>query len=59
MHTWPAAHAGPVPQVQLPLVQLSATFELHVEQAPPPVPQLAVEGGVSQVPPLQQPDVHV
>jgi hypothetical protein len=59
MHTWPAEQAGPLPQAHWPLVQLSANVELHVVQAPPPLPQLVSEVGVSQVLPLQQPDAQV
>jgi hypothetical protein len=43
-HTWPVLQAGPLPQVHLPPVQLSASVVLHVVHALPPVPQLAAEG---------------
>jgi hypothetical protein len=57
-HTCPAEQAGPPPQEQLPPWHRSATVELHEVQALPPAPQFVVEG-VSQVLPLQQPEVHV
>jgi hypothetical protein len=51
-------HAGPVPHLQLPAVQLSASVALHAVQAVPPAPQAAIRG-VLHVDPEQQPDVHV
>ena len=58
-HTCPVAHAGPPPQEHLPLVQPSARVELQVVHALPPEPQFVTDVGDSQVPPLQQPEVHV
>jgi hypothetical protein len=51
-------HAGPLPQVHLPPVQLSASVALHVEQALPPAPQFATEG-VWQLLPTQHPEVQL
>jgi len=52
-HRWPALHAGPLPQRQLPPEQLSALAPQLVHAAPP-APQLAVLG-FWHVLPLQQP----
>jgi hypothetical protein len=41
---WPAPQAGPVPQVQLPFVQLSALVALQATHAAPLVPQLVSDG---------------
>jgi hypothetical protein len=35
MHSWPAAHGGPPPQLQVPFVHPSATVALHEVQALP------------------------
>jgi hypothetical protein len=52
---WPAGHAEPAPQAQLPpLEQLSARMLSQVTQAPPPLPQAATEGGL-HVAPVQHP----
>jgi hypothetical protein len=55
---WPAAQAGPPPQVHAPFVHASARVGSHGRQAPPPVPHAPVDG-VVQVEPAQQPDGHV
>jgi hypothetical protein len=54
-HCCPAPHAALTPQRQPPLVQVSATSELHVTQEPPFGPQLPVVVPALQVPPPQQP----
>jgi len=55
MQRWPAPHAAPDPQVQLPAAeQPSATFASQPTQAAPPVPQVVRAGGL-QVAPEQQP----
>jgi hypothetical protein len=51
---WPAEHAGLVPHVQAPLVQLSARVTLQATQAAPFVPQAVIEGLV-QIPLRQHP----
>ncbi len=52
---WPAAHAGPVPQAQVPpAAQPSARVASQPTQAAPPLPQVASDGGL-QVAPEQQP----
>jgi hypothetical protein len=57
--TWPAPHAGPVPQLQAPdAEQLSAFVESHAEHALPPEPQAVIDG-VSHVAPEQHPLAHV
>jgi hypothetical protein len=59
LQTWPAPHAGPVPQLQVPdREQLSAFAGSHAEHAFPPEPQVASDG-VSQVAPEQHPLAHV
>lgn len=49
-HAWPAAHAGPPPQVQLPAVHASDAVALHCTHAAPAVPQLLCDGIVHCVP---------
>ena len=51
---WPGVHAGPVPQVHAPAVQLSVTIVWQVAQTMPPVPQ-AVSLDTWHTPPKQQP----
>jgi hypothetical protein len=51
----PDAHAGPAPQRQLPPLHESAVAE-QLTQAAPDAPHRAVEGGETQVVPLQQPE---
>jgi hypothetical protein len=52
----PAAQAAPLPQAQLPPLQLSASLPQTTHCAPP-VPQAAVDGEAHRAP-LQQPDAH-
>ncbi len=54
IHLWPPPHAGPVPHVQVPFVQVSACVGSQVMQDAPPVPQL-VGDGATHVFPEQQP----
>ena len=56
-HAWPVLHAAPEPQVHAPPVQESLVAGSHAMQAAPPVPHVAVEGGL-QVLPVQHPLVH-
>ena len=58
MQLRPPAQAGPLPQRQLPFVQLSAVAGSQATQAPPTEPQVASEG-VLQLVPLQQPLAQV
>jgi hypothetical protein len=51
---WVAAHEGPVPQRQPPLVQRSARSGSHAWQAAPWVPHEVADAGL-QVAPEQQP----
>jgi hypothetical protein len=53
-HCWPAAQAAPVPQLQLPLVQLSAVSASQAVQFRPAEPHCAAVG-VVQVFPWQHP----
>jgi hypothetical protein len=58
-HTWPVAHAGPLPHAHTPLVlQESAFVVSHAAQDPKATPQWLTEMG-SHVLPLQQPVEHV
>jgi hypothetical protein len=57
VQTCPAPHAGPAPQTHEPLLQPSASVELHALHAPPPVPHVVTDCGV-HVLPLQQPFGH-
>lgn len=52
---WPAAHAAPPSQLQLPPAQVLATSPLHWLQELPPVPHWKSVGGLTQALPLQQP----
>ncbi len=52
--TWPAGHAGPLPQPQVPPSHESAVLP-QLWHAPPAVPQADAVGGVVQVEPEQQP----
>ena len=54
VHLNAAPHAGPLPHLQPPAVQLLAAFGSQVRQAAPAIPQLATEGSL-QVLPAQQP----
>lgn len=54
LHTWPGAHAGPVPQEQEPAVQVSEAADRHEEQTAPAMPHFA-SLGTWQVPSKQQP----
>ncbi len=56
-HSWPLAHAAPVPHVQTPFVHESALMP-QAMHAPPPVPQVEAEG-VLQFGPEQHPLGHV
>lgn len=47
---FPALQAAPVPQLQAPAVQRSATVELHGVHEPPPVPHRESVGGAVQLP---------
>lgn len=49
-------HAGPLPQVHAPLVQVSAVCGLHAVQIAPPEPHWLGLGGVVQLPSEQHPD---
>ncbi len=57
MHCWLAPHAGPVPHLQAPVVQLLDAFGLHATQAAPRVPQVD-DVLVWQTFPAQQPLAH-
>jgi hypothetical protein len=43
MHRWPSAHAGPVPQRQLPLAEQLSLRASHTAQVEPASPQVASE----------------
>jgi hypothetical protein len=52
----PVSHAGAVPHWQVPVAeQPSAVAGSHATQVPPPLPQVAIEGGETQTPLAQQP----
>ncbi len=53
-HRCPGLHAGPAPQAHVPSPAQTSAVWSHVEQAPPPVPQL-VSVGVSHTPLRQHP----
>ena len=57
-HCWPAAHCGPLPQLQTPLAHPSERVGSHETHAFPPIPHVVCDGG-SHVFPLQQPVAHV
>jgi len=56
-HRWPLAHAGPVPQVHVPLLAQVSVVPPQVLHDPPWLPQV-VSVCASQMPPLQQPPGH-
>jgi hypothetical protein len=56
-HCWPAAHAGPLPQAHVPLLQLSAV-EPQLPQIPPSIPQAPVVFPVWQALSSQHPVGH-
>jgi hypothetical protein len=57
-HAWPLPHAGFVPHMHTPFVQVLAVVEVHVVQVTPLVPQLANVLVVLHAPLLQQPVGH-
>ena len=54
---WPAEHAGPVPQVHVPLLAQVSVVPPQVLHVPPWLPHV-VSVWASQMPPLQQPPGH-
>jgi len=57
-HCWPAAHAGPPPQLHCPVVQPSATNAVHETHAAPKVPH-EPGPGASQFAPAQHPEAQL
>ena len=55
MQRWPALHAAPTPQRQLPAAQVSESWAPHARQTLPPVPQLDTDGGMHWLLNAQQP----
>ena len=52
-HCWPAPHAAPPPQPQVPAAQVLPF--VHTTHAAPLLPQAAAVVGETQAPPWQQP----
>ncbi len=52
---WPATHAGPVPQVQVPAAHVSVSVESQTPHAPPATPHAPAVGEARQLLPWQHP----
>jgi len=59
MHRWPGPHCAPMPQRQVPDVQLSARVSSHATHADAPAPHDMRSGFGLQVVPEQQPEQDV